>query len=54
MCPHADGNESPVTDKDFPKVSRIVACLKQAACISKARRALNEHKTSGEIIVGAS
>jgi glycosyltransferase involved in cell wall biosynthesis len=43
------------TDTDFPEVSIIMPCLNEAdtlaACISKARRALNEHKIAGEIIV---
>jgi cellulose synthase/poly-beta-1,6-N-acetylglucosamine synthase-like glycosyltransferase len=43
------------TDKNFPEVSIIMPCLNEAetlaACIGKARRALNEQKTVGEIIV---
>ena len=43
------------TDKNFPEVSIIMPCLNEAetlaACIDKARRALNEQKTVGEIIV---
>ena len=43
------------TDKDFPEVSIIMPCLNEAetlaACIGKARRALNEQKIAGEIIV---
>jgi hypothetical protein len=42
------------TDKNFPEVSIIMACLNEAdtlaTCIGKARRALNEQK-AGEIIV---
>lgn len=42
-------------DKDFPEVSIIMPCLNEAdtlaACITKAKRALNEHKIAGEIIV---
>jgi hypothetical protein len=41
-------------DKNFPEVSIIMACLNEAdtlaACIGKARSALNEQK-AGEIIV---
>jgi hypothetical protein len=37
-----------VTDKNFPEVSIIMPCLNEAdilaACIGKARRALNEQK----------
>jgi GT2 family glycosyltransferase len=43
------------TDKNFPEVSIIMPCLNEAdtvaACIGKARRALNEQKIAGEIIV---
>src|SRR5262245_23018184 len=43
------------TDKDFPEVSIIMPCLNEAdtlaACIGKARRALNEQEIPGEIIV---
>ena len=43
------------TDKDFPEVSIIMPCLNEAdtlaACIGKAKRALNEQKIAGEIIV---
>jgi glycosyltransferase involved in cell wall biosynthesis len=45
----------PATGKDFPEVSIIMPCLNEAdtlaACIGKARRALNEQNISGEIIV---
>jgi glycosyltransferase involved in cell wall biosynthesis len=45
----------PATDKNFPELSIIMPCLNEAdtlaACIGKARRALNEHNISGEIIV---
>jgi glycosyltransferase involved in cell wall biosynthesis len=43
------------TDKNFPEVSIIMPCLNEAdtlaACIGKARRALNEQNIPGEIIV---
>jgi len=43
------------TDKDFPEVSIIMPCLNEAdtlaACIGKARRALDEQEIAGEIIV---
>jgi Glycosyl transferase family 2 len=43
------------TDKNFPEVSIVMPCLNEAdtlaACIGKARRALNEHSIPGEIIV---
>jgi glycosyltransferase involved in cell wall biosynthesis len=43
------------SDKDLPEVSIIMPCLNEAdtlaACISKASRALKEHKIAGEIIV---
>jgi glycosyltransferase involved in cell wall biosynthesis len=43
------------TDKDFPGVSIIMPLPQRggylAACMSKARRALNEQKIAGEIIV---
>jgi len=43
------------TDKNFPEVSIIMPCLNEAdtlaACIGKAKRALNEQKIAGEIIV---
>ncbi|HSE87565.1 MAG TPA: glycosyltransferase [Candidatus Binatia bacterium] len=39
------------TDKNFPEVSIIMPCLNEAAtlaaCIGKARRALNEQKIAG-------
>ena len=42
-----------VTDKNFPEVSIIMPCRNEAetraACIGKARRALNEQKIAGEI-----
>jgi glycosyltransferase involved in cell wall biosynthesis len=51
----AIAKQIPATDKDFPEVSIIMPCLNEAdtlaACIGKARRALNEHKIAGEIIV---
>jgi Glycosyl transferase family 2 len=43
------------TDKNFPEVSIVMPCLNEAdtlaACIGKARRALNERSIPGEIIV---
>jgi hypothetical protein len=43
------------TDKNFPEVSIIMACLNEAdtlaTCIGKARRALNEQKITEEIMV---
>ena len=51
----AIADQFPTTDKDFPEVSIIMPCLNEAdtlaACIGKARRALNEQEISGEIIV---
>lgn len=51
----AIADQFPTTDKDFPEVSIIMPCLNEAdtlaACISKARRALNEQQIDGEIIV---
>jgi glycosyltransferase involved in cell wall biosynthesis len=55
MLMEAIAKQIPATDKDFPETSIIMPCLKDAdavaACIGKARRALNEHKIVGEIIV---
>ena len=55
MLMEAIADQFPATDKDFPEVSIIMPCLNEVdtltACISKARRALNEHKIAGEIIV---
>jgi glycosyltransferase involved in cell wall biosynthesis len=43
------------TYKDFPEVSIVMPCLNEAdtlaTCITKAKKALNEHKIAGEIIV---
>lgn len=43
------------TDQKFPEVSIVMRSLNEAdtlaACIGKAKRALNEQKISGEIIV---
>jgi hypothetical protein len=43
------------TDKNFPEVSIVMLSLNEAdtlaACIGKAKRALNEHNIPGEIIV---
>jgi glycosyltransferase involved in cell wall biosynthesis len=51
----AIADQFPTTDKDFPEVSIIMPCLNEAdtlaACIGKARRALNEQEIAGEIIV---
>ena len=51
----AIADQFPATDKDFPEVSIIMPCLNEAdtlaACIGKARRALNEQQIDGEIIV---
>ncbi len=51
----AIADQFPTTDKDFPEVSIIMPCLNEAdtlaACIDKARRALNEQQIDGEIIV---
>ena len=51
----AIAEQFPTTDKDFPEVSIIMPCLNEAdtlaACISKAKRALNEQQIDGEIIV---
>jgi glycosyltransferase involved in cell wall biosynthesis len=42
-------------DKNFPEVSIVMPCLNEAdtlaACIGKAKRALNEHNIPGEIII---
>jgi glycosyltransferase involved in cell wall biosynthesis len=55
MLMKAIADQIPATDKDFPEVSIIMPCLNEAdtlaACISKARQALNEQKIAGEIIV---
>jgi glycosyltransferase involved in cell wall biosynthesis len=55
MLMEAIAEQIPATDKDFPEVSIIMPCLNEAdtlaACIGKARRALNEQNIPGEIIV---
>ena len=55
MLMEAIAEQIPATDKNFPEVSIIMPCLNEAdtlaACIGKARRALNEHNIPGEIIV---
>ena len=55
MLMEAIADQIPATDKDFPEVSIIMPCLNEAdtlaACISKARQALNEQEIAGEIIV---
>ena len=44
----AIADQFPTTDKNFPDVLIIIPCLNEAdtlaACIGKARRALNEQK----------
>jgi len=51
----AIADQFPTTNKDFPEVSIIMPCLNEAdtlaACIGKARRALNEQQIDGKIIV---
>jgi len=51
----AIADQFPKTDKEFPEVSIIMPCLNEAdtlaACIGKAKRALNEQQIDGEIIV---
>jgi cellulose synthase/poly-beta-1,6-N-acetylglucosamine synthase-like glycosyltransferase len=55
MLMEAIADQFPASDKDFPEVSIVMPCLNEAdtlaACISKARRPLNEQKIAGEIIV---
>jgi hypothetical protein len=55
MLMEAIADQILATTKNFPEVSIIMPCLNEAAtlaaCIGKARRALNEQKISGEIIV---
>jgi glycosyltransferase involved in cell wall biosynthesis len=55
MLMEAIAEQIPATDNNFPEVSIIMPCLNEAdtlaACIGKARRALNEHNIPGEIIV---
>jgi Glycosyl transferase family 2 len=55
MLTEAIADQILATDKNFPEVSIIMPCLNEAetlaACIGKARRALNEQKTVGEITV---
>ena len=55
MLMEAIADQIPATDKNLPEVSIIMPCLNEAdtlaACIGKARRALNEQKIAGEIIV---
>jgi len=55
MLMEAIADQILATDKNFPEVSIIMPCLNEAdtlaACIGKARRALNEQKIAGEIIV---
>jgi glycosyltransferase involved in cell wall biosynthesis len=55
MLMEAIADQCPATAKDFPEVSIIMPCLNEAdtlaACIGKAKRALNEQKIPGEIIV---
>jgi glycosyltransferase involved in cell wall biosynthesis len=55
MLMEAIADQILATDKNFPEVSIIMPCLNEAdtlaACIGKARRALDEQKIAGEIIV---
>jgi glycosyltransferase involved in cell wall biosynthesis len=55
MLMEAIADQILATDKNFPEVSIIMPCLNEAdtlaACINKARRALDEQKIAGEIIV---
>jgi len=55
MLMEAIADQILATDKNFPEVSIIMPCLNEAdtlaACIGKAKRALNEQKIAGEIIV---
>jgi glycosyltransferase involved in cell wall biosynthesis len=55
MLMEAIADQILATDKNFPEVSIIMPCLNEAdtlaVCIGKARRALNEQKIAGEIIV---
>jgi glycosyltransferase involved in cell wall biosynthesis len=47
--------QTAIQGKDLPEVSIVMPCLNEAAtlatCIAKARRALDEYKIAGEIIV---
>jgi glycosyltransferase involved in cell wall biosynthesis len=55
MLMEAIASQIPATDTNFPEVSIIMPCLNEAdtlaACIGKAKRALDEQKIAGEIIV---
>jgi glycosyltransferase involved in cell wall biosynthesis len=55
MLMEAIADQILASDNNFPEVSIIMPCLNEAdtlaACIGKARRALNEQKIAGEIIV---
>ena len=55
MLMEAIADQILATDKNFPEVSIIMPCLNEAdtlaVCIGKAKRALNEQKIAGEIIV---
>ncbi len=55
MLIEAIADKFPVTATNFPEVSIVMPCLNEAdtlaACIGKAKQALNEHNISGEIIV---
>ena len=55
MLMEAIADQILATDNNFPEVSIIMPCLNEAdtlaACIGKARKALNEQKIAGEIIV---
>jgi glycosyltransferase involved in cell wall biosynthesis len=55
MIMEAIANQILATDTKFPQVSIIMPCLDEAdtlaACIGKAKRALNEQNIAGKIIV---
>jgi glycosyltransferase involved in cell wall biosynthesis len=55
MLMEAIADQILATDKNFPEVSIIMPCLNEAdtlaVCIGKCKRALNEQKIAGEIIV---
>jgi len=55
MLMEAIADQILATDKNLPQVSFIIPTLNEAdtlaACIGKAKRALNEQKIAGDIIV---
>jgi glycosyltransferase involved in cell wall biosynthesis len=55
MLMEAIADQILATDKNFPEISIIMPCLDEAdtlaACIGKAKRALNEQNIAGKIIV---